>query len=393
MTNLLLKLFVKNHQDTTSNKTRESVGKFASTLGILLNFLLATCKIVAGAFLGVISVLADGLNNLTDCASNVVSLISFKLAGKPADKEHPYGHQRLEYVASMIVAFLVFVLAFELGTESVNKIFHPQQTEMQGPTFVLTVVALSLSILVKFWMFLFNRKLGKTYNSELLLATSTDAISDVASTTAVLVSLLLAKFLGWQTDGVMGLVVSVLIAIAGIGIFSKTMSSILGEAPDKQLINSIVERIKAYPGVYGIHDLNVHNYGPNKYYATVHVEVDSSVPVLDSHDMIDCIERDFAEHTNILLVIHLDPVVIGDEELDNYKQVVQNVVEGLDKRFTIHDFRMVKGTTHTNLIFDVAIPFDTKLKNHQIADYIQQEVAKLYPTVYVVPTVEYQLEQ
>ncbi len=393
MTNLLLKIFVKNHHDTTSNKTREAVGKFASTLGIVFNFFLATCKIVAGAFLGVISVLADGLNNLTDCASNVVSLISFKLAGKPADKEHPYGHQRLEYVASMIVAFLVFVLAFELGMESVNKIFQPQQTEMQGITFVLTVVALSVSIVVKFWMFLFNRKLGKTYNSELLVATSTDAISDVASTSAVLVSLLLAKFLGWQTDGVMGLVVSVLIAIAGIGIFSKTMSSILGEAPDKQLINSITERIKSYPGVYGIHDLNVHNYGPNKYYASVHVEVDSSVPVLESHDMIDCIERDFAEHTNILLVIHLDPIVIGDKELDNYKQVVQNIVEGMDKSFTIHDFRMVKGTTHTNLIFDVAISFDTKLKSHEIVDYIQAEVTKLYPTVYVVPTVEYQLEQ
>ena len=391
MTNLLLKLFVKNHQDTTSNKTRESVGKFASTLGILLNFLLATCKIVAGAFLGVISVLADGLNNLTDCASNVVSLISFKLAGKPADKEHPYGHQRIEYVSSLIVGIIVVLLAFEVATEAVNKIISPSGAELS----IWTLVALGASILIKLFMYVFNNKLGKTYNSELLKATATDSMSDTIATAVVLVSVIVADWTGFvYLDGIMGIGVAVMIALAGVRILKETLSLLLGESPNKELIQQIVSRIKKYPGIYGIHDLNVHNYGPNKYYASVHCEVDSAVPILESHDLIDQIEREFIEQTDIILVIHLDPIVIGDPELDTYREQIAQIVAEIDEHFTIHDFRMVKGPTHTNLIFDVATHFDTKLSDQEIVDYIQNGIAKLHPetNVYVVPTVEKQID-
>lgn len=392
MTKLLLKLFVKNYKDTNSAVTRKSVGTLSSVAGIVLNTALSALKIVVGALFGLISVLADGLNNLTDCGSNVVSLVSFKISSKPADKEHPFGHQRVEYVASMIVAFIVLVLAFELGAESVTKIVALCKGEAEQIDFNLwTVIALSISILVKLWMFFFNRKLGKTYNSDLLKATAIDSISDVGATTAVLVSVIVSHYAQINLDGVMGLAVAIVIAVAGIKILKGTMGHLLGEAPDKALIKEIEERIKKYNGVYGIHDLNVHNYGPNKLYASVHVEVDASASVIESHDMIDGIERDFAENTNIILVIHMDPIVLNDTELDEYHKEVLQIVKSLDEKFDVHDFRMVKGPTHTHLIFDVAISYDTKLTNIEIAGHIQCEITKLHNDVYVIPTIEKQI--
>lgn len=391
MTKLLLKMFVKNYKDTDSAVARKSVGTLSSVVGIALNTLLSALKIAVGALFGLISVLADGLNNLTDCGSNVVSLVSFKLSSKPADKEHPFGHQRIEYVAGMIVAFIVLVLAFELGTESVTKIVALCKGESEEITFSWwTVAVLSAAVLVKLWMFFFNRKLGKTYNSDLLKATALDSISDVAATGAVLVSVIISHYAKVNLDGVMGLAVSLVIAIAGIKILKGTSGHLLGEAPDKELIEEIEERIKKYDGVYGIHDLNVHNYGPNKFYASVHVEVDAAVSILDSHDMIDGIERDFAENTNIILVIHMDPIVLNDPELDEYRREILQIVKSLDPTFDIHDFRMVKGPTHTNLIFDVAISYDTKLTKDEIAEYIQDKVTETHSDVYVVPTIERQ---
>lgn len=393
MTGLLLKLFVKNYKDTAKSDVRENVGKMSSIVGIVLNVLLASAKVIVGALFGALSVLADGLNNFTDCGSNVVSLISLKLASKPADSEHPYGHKRMEYIASMIVAFIVLILAFQLASESVTKVVALVKGEAEKLEFsVWTVAALSLSIVVKFWMFLFNRKLSKDYNSQLLKATSTDSLSDVCATSAVLVAVIVSNFANINLDGVMGVAVSVVIAIAGIKILKGTINQLLGEAPDDKLIEEINRRIKSFPGVYGIHDLNVHNYGPNKYYASVHVEVDSSKDVLASHDLMDSIERDFAQNTDITLVTHLDPVVIGDPELDEYKQEVEKIVKDLDTDFDIHDFRMVKGPTHINLIFDVAVHFDTKLTSREITDYIQARVSELHKNVFVVPTVEKQIK-
>lgn len=392
MTNLILKLFVKNHTDTKNAKVREQVGKVASVVGIVVNLVLSLCKIAVGTLFGLISVMADGFNNLTDCGSNIVSLISFKLASRPADKEHPYGHARIEYVASMIVGFIVMLLAFELGMESVNKIVDLVNGNSTQVTFeVITVVVLGVSILGKLWFYFFNSKLAKTYNAELLKATASDSLSDVFATTAVLVSVVISPLTGFNTDGIMGIVVAVLIAIAGVGILRDTLNHLLGASPTEELIKSIEERIRCFDGVLGIHDLHVHNYGPNKFYASVHVEVDSAVDVMESHDMIDEIERDFANNTDIMLVIHLDPIVIGDPELDTYRQEILAIVQQLDKAFDIHDFRMVKGPTHTNLIFDVAVSYDTKLTSTQIVEHIQQQISLEHPNVYVVPTVERKL--
>lgn len=391
MTNLFLKLFVKNHKDTSSSTVREAVGKLASIVSIVCNVLLSAAKILVGLLFGMVSVLADGLNNLTDCGSNVISLISFKLSNKPADKEHPFGHQRLEYVSSLIVGIIVVLLAVEVATESVNKIITPSATDLS----IWTIVVLVASILIKLFMFVFNNKLGKIYNSELLKATAVDSVSDTIATAVVLLSVVVAHFTGFvYIDGIMGIAVAVMIAIAGIRILKETLSLLLGESPNQQLINQIVSRIKKYPGIYGIHDINVHNYGPNKFYATVHCEVDSAVPILQSHDVIDQIERDFLQNTDIILVIHLDPIVIGDPVLDTYHHEIAQIVSTLDEHFTIHDFRMVKGPTHTNLIFDVATHFDTKMSDADVIDYIQQGISALHPNdnIYVVPTVEKQID-
>lgn len=395
MTKLLLKLFVKNHKDVQNPQVRESVGRLSGIVGIVLNVLLSAAKITVGAIFSVLSVLADGLNNLTDCGSNVVSLVSLKLANKPADSEHPYGHRRMEYIASMIVAFIVLVLAFELGTESVKKIILLAKGEAEQLDFGLwTILALSISILVKFWMFVFNRRLAKRYRFDLLSATATDSISDVCATTAVLVAVIVSHFANVNLDGVMGLVVSVVIAVSGIKILKSTVNRLLGEAPSEEMVHSIEARIKNYEGVYGIHDLNLHNYGPNLYYASVHVEVDAAQDVLVSHDLMDRIEQDFKTNTDIVLVTHLDPIVVGDPEVDSYKTEVEQIVKGMDEHFDIHDFRMVKGPTHTNLIFDVAVHFDTPLSAGEITSRIQAEVDSLHKgehDVFVVPTVERQI--
>lgn len=385
-------MFIKNRNDVGNVAVRDNVGKMSGIVGIVLNILLAASKIVVGVLFGLLAVLADGLNNLSDCGSNVVSLIGIKLASKPADKEHPFGHRRVEYVASMIVAFIVLVVAVQLGIESVTKIVDTFKGGNAEISFeIATIVVLSVSIAVKLWMFVFNRRLAKRYKLDLLKATSVDSISDACATSAVLVAVIVSHYVGFNIDGFMGVAVAIVIAVAGIKIFKETLSELIGAAPDDKLVKSVVSRISQFAGVLGVHDLNIHNYGPNKYYASVHVEVDSSVPILDSHDMIDQIERDFAENTNVTLVIHLDPIVIGDEQLDEYKLAVKKIVAEMDEQFSIHDFRMVKGPTHTNLIFDLAVLFDTKLTKQQITDNIQSEINKIYDNVYVVPTVEKQI--
>lgn len=388
MANLLVRLFVKNSNNTSDPAVRENYGKMASIVCIVLNMVLSAGKIILGLLSGAISVTADGFNNLTDCGSNVVSLISFKVAGKPADKEHPFGHQRIEYISAMIVAFIVLMLAVELASESFNKIFNPEPSEMS----YLMLGVLAFSVLVKVWMFFFNRKLGKTVDSEVLKATATDSLTDAISTTAVTVAVIISHFVNFNLDGYMGLAVAVVIAWAGIDILKNTMSKLLGQAPDKTLIEGIRSRIMAYEGVLGIHDLAVHNYGPHKYYASVHVEVDAKVPTMESHDLMDRIERDFAENTDIVLIIHSDPVVTDDPEINLLKQKVTEMVTSIDERFRIHDFRAVKGVTHTNLIFDVAIPFDTKLSAEEIKTRISQLVSAYDPTLFVVATVEKQLD-
>lgn len=392
MTKLLLKLFVPNYKDVNSVSVRDRVGKLAGAVCIVLNTLLAAAKITVGAVFSLMSVLADGINNLTDCGSNVVSLVSIKLAERPADKEHPYGHRRAEYVASMIVAFVVLAVALELAIEGVSGIINLIKGDAVPISFeIWTIVTLSASVLIKLWMFAFNKILAKKYNFELLNATAIDSISDVCATAAVLLAVVVSHYTGFNADSVLAVVVAVVIAVNGIKILKETLKHLLGEGADEKLVCEVIDRIKRFDGVLGVHDINIHNYGPSFYYASAHVEVDSNVPVLDSHDMIDQIERDFAENTNIRLVIHMDPIVTDDPELDIYKAEIRDIVKAMDESFDIHDFRMVKGPTHVNLIFDVSISFETKLSEPHIAAEIQAAIDKLHDNVYVVPTVEKQV--
>ena len=325
MGRLLIKLFVKDADDVNSPRVRAAYGTLAGAVGIVLNILLAVGKIVVGTLFGALSVTADGFNNLTDCGSNVVSVIGFKVAEKPADKEHPYGHQRMEYIAAMIVAFIVLVVAVELAIESVGKLITPEESEFS----IATIVVLAASVLVKLWMFFFNRLLAKKISSPALKATATDSISDSAATLAVIVALIISHFTSVDLDGVMGLVVAILIAVAGIGIFRSTLSRLLGEAPDKEVVEGIKDRVMSYQGVVGLHDLNVHSYG-KKLYASVHVEVDSRLSITEGHELADEIERDFAANTEIVMLVHIDPVAVDDPIADRYREMTLGVVRAID---------------------------------------------------------------
>lgn len=367
--------------------TRDSYGKIASLTGIILNILLAVGKIVTGALFGVISVLADGLNNLSDCGSSAVSLLSFKLSSKPADKEHPYGHQRIEYVSAMVVAFIILLVAFELGKEAVTKIISPVAPEFS----YLIIGVLAASIAVKTFMFFFDRSVAKKINSEVLRAAAADSISDVVATTAVLVGVIISRFTGVNLDGYVGVLVALFVAWTGIGVLRSTMSMLIGQAPDPEVVESIKKRIMAHKEVLGVHDLAVYSYGPNKYYASVHIELDASVDVMESHDLVDEIEQEFAAETNVSLTGHLDPIVVGDPETDAMREKISELVRDVDERFSVHDFRMVKGPRRTNLIFEVAIPFDDALKESHVKELIEAAVKVLGKRYNPVVLVEKQI--
>ena len=386
MGKLLVKLFIKDADDVDSPKVRAAYGTLAGVVGIILNVLLATAKIVVGALTGALSVTADGFNNLTDCGSNVVSVIGFKVAEKPADKEHPYGHQRMEYVAAMIVAFIVLVVAVELAVESVGKLIEPEKSEFS----IAAVIVLGASVLVKLWMFFFNRCLAKRISSPALKATATDSISDSAATLAVIVALIISHFTSVDLDGVMGLLVAVLIAVAGIGIFRTTLSRLLGEAPSQEVVQGIKDRVTGFRDVLGLHDLNVHSYG-KKLYASVHVEVDSRMSINDGHELADEIERDFAANTEIVMVVHVDPIAVDDPVADRYREMTLGVVRAIDPAYGIHDFRVVNGVSRINLIFDVASPYDGKLTEQEVEARVKDAITAIDPKLNPMPTVERQL--
>lgn len=368
------------------NGAKEKAGLKAGVISAAINLLLSASKIVCGLIFGAVSVLADGLNNLSDLGSNVVTIVGFKVAAKPADKEHPYGHARIEYIAALIAAFLIMLVAVELLSESVQKIIDGSKSEFS----VLSVIVLSVSIAAKAFMGLYNRKLGKKYNSESLKATATDSISDCVATFVVLVGTLVAHFFEVETDGYLGCGIAVLIAVAGVGILRKTTSALMGESPDKEVTDAIKSIIASYDGVYGVHDLAVHSYG-DKYYASVHVEVDASVDVMESHELIDSIEKYFADNTDVVLVIHLDPVVVGDEKVERLKTVANQKLKQLDENYSLHDFRVVDGKNRINLIFDVAIPYKAKHSAEEICDYMTLAMKETDQRLCCVISVEHQL--
>lgn len=366
-----------------NTQTRDNIGKKASIIGFLTNLCLAVGKIIAGLLSGLISVTADGLNNLSDCGSSAVSLISFKISSKPADKEHPYGHERIEYVSSMIVSFLILFIAYELVMESVGKILSPTLFDFS----LLAFVVLLVSILLKFFLYFYYKHTSKLINSDLLKASAIDSLSDCISTSIVLISMIVGKLFNINIDGYAGLVVAVFIAIAGINILKEVISKLIGQAPDKEIFESIKSRILRHKDVLGIHDLNVYCYGPNKYFASVHIELDSKTDSLVAHELIDDIEREFLQNTNIVLTGHHDPIVIDDEEVNKMREIVSKLVKDIDDSFSMHDFRMVKGPNKTNVIFEVAIPFDTKLSETDIISQLKKHIkaidSKYMPVIMV----------
>lgn len=385
MTALLIRLFVKDYKDTGNESVRIAYGSLSSVVCMIANVLLAGAKITAGALSGAISVLADGLNNLSDCGSGAVSVIGFKMAGKPADKKHPFGHQRSEYLAALIVAMIVLVLAVELMIESVSQLINPGEDTVWS---VLSVVVLSVSIGVKLWLFLFNRSIARRINSEVIKATALDSLTDCLTTFAALIAVIVSRFAGVNIDGYMGIFVALFIALAGVSIFRETIGKLLGEAPDPEIVKKIRERIFMHGGVHGIHDLMVHSYGHSKYYASVHVEVDANMPMMQGHDLADTIERDFACNTDIVLVVHLDPVVLDNPKCNACREMVEKIVSEIDPSFNVHDFRMVDGISHTNLIFDIAIPFGSKLSPDKVKEEVCRKVRERDKKLFAIPTVE-----
>lgn len=370
--------------DNQVKPNRDEVGKSTSIIGIIVNSILAVGKIVLGIISGAISVLADGLNNLTDCGSSIISTISFKLSSKPADKEHPYGHERIEYVCSLAVAFLILLVAFETIMESVNKIIAPIGVDFS----IVLVLVLVVSILAKLCLFIYYRAVAKRINSDILKATATDSLTDSISTFVVLASLCVYKFTGVNVDGYAGILVAAFIAYSAVGILKDMFSKLIGQAVDEQTLFEIKRKIMTYTGVLGVHDLSVYSYGPNKYFASAHIEVDASVDVLVSHELVDFIEKSFIEDTNIVLTGHLDPIVVDDERVNQLKGKVETIINEINECFTIHDFRVVFGENRTNVLFDVAVPYALIENKNQIKQTIEKRIKTLGEQYYAVITVE-----
>lgn len=380
----LVRRFIKNYQDTKNANVRTSVGKLSGIVGILNNLFLFVIKFLIGTIVHSVSIQADGVNNLTDAGSNIISILSFHLSNKPADKDHPFGHERTETIASLIVGILILVLGFETAKESISKVIHPGSIDFR----IASVIILLISIMVKFWMYAYNKKLSKTYDSSLLEATALDSISDVCGTTAVLVSTLLSPVLHFNLDGYMGIVVSGIILYGAYGLLRDMINSLIGEAPDPELVHNIVDMIMAHPVILGVHDMMLHNYGPNKIFASAHVEVDSSKDIFETHDHIDNIEREVKENMNIDLVLHMDPVKVNDPETELYRAKVVEAIHQIDPKWGFHDFRIVSGPTHANLVFDLVIPFEEKYTQEEIEEMLLKHIES-DKKIYLVLTIDH----
>ncbi len=372
MTNLLLRSFVKNYEDKENQAVRGAVGKLSGIVGILCNLALFAGKLLVGTLSGSVSITADAMNNLSDASSSIVTLIGFKLAEKPADEDHPYGHARYEYLSGLAVAAMIVVIGFELAKTSVEKIFHPADVAFSLPVAAVLVA----SILVKLWLSRFNAKLGAHIDSATLRATAADSRNDVISTAAVLVAAIVEELTGWHIDGVMGFAVALFILYSGVSLAKDTISPLLGEAASPELQKVIVDVIRSEPKVLGFHDLMVHDYGPGQRFASIHVEMDQNEEPLLCHELIDNLERRCLEELGVHLVIHYDPVVTGDAELDEMRGVVKELLQRQDSRLTLHDFRMVQGSGHTNLIFDVVLPAELMSSRKEIQRKLEEALAQ-----------------
>ncbi|MBE6596244.1 MAG: cation transporter [Ruminococcaceae bacterium] len=384
MTELLCRIFIKNREKLNDPTVRSAYGTLSSAVGIIFNILLAIAKLTAGVLSASVSVTADAVNNLSDAMSQVISLISFKISVKPADRGHPFGHARFEYFASMIVSFIIITISFKLFSSSVEKIISPEPTKLGA----MSAAILILSIATKLWISLFNGKIGKRIGSSVVKATALDSLCDAIATSAVLVSMIITHFTGFVTDGYMGVAVSVIIFIAGVKVLLEAKNSILGGAPDPEVIEKIRSIAAEYPEIIGIHDLIVHNYGAGNTIASLHAEVDGSKNIFETHDAIDNLEKRLFSEMSVKATVHLDPIVTDDEKVTALRNSVREAVKRVSPELDIHDFRYVSGSTHSNLIFDVLAPFELKLSDIQLKESISTEISRLDPNYFAVITID-----
>lgn len=374
MVHLLRKLFIKNYNQLENEKVRVAHGKLASFFGIFTNLILFTGKLLAGFLTASISIIADGINNLADMGSSIITLVGFKLASAPADKEHPYGHQRIEYISALVVAIIIMVVGGSLLISSIEKIIEYSPVEIERKLIIISIIILSCSILLKLWQSLFNKKMGKIIHSVALEATSKDSLNDCFSTLAILIGnivLLFTDQLPFSLDGVLGIIVSLFIIISGIKLIKDTVNPLIGMQMDQEFIQKILCVIKEEPHVLGYHDLSCHSYGPTKCFMTLHIEVDANQNLLEIHDVIDNLERRIKEQFDVDLTIHMDPVQTDNPEINELRRRVRETIEGIDSNLSMHDFRAVIGSTHTNLIFDIVRPFKFFLSDEEILRKIQ----------------------
>ena len=352
MTDFLVNKFIKDSTNIESTEVRTRYGMLASVVGIFCNVLLFSVKLTIGLILSSLAVTADAFNNLSDAASSIISFIGVKMAGKPADAEHPFGHGRIEYIEALIVSFLVIEVGFTFFKSSISKILHPEEISFDLVPFVILI----LSILVKLWMAFFNNKLGKRIDSKVMLATAADSLGDVITTSATVLSIIICHFTSINVDAIAGLIVSAIVIWSGISIAKDTLEPLIGERVPAELYQKITDIVESYDGIVGTHDLIVHNYGPNRSMATIHAEVPNDINIDVSHEIIDKIERDVKKDLNILLVIHMDPVEMRDEEVLSLREKTSRIVHALDPKLNFHDFRVLKENEQRNLIFDLVVP-------------------------------------
>ena len=384
MTDLLIKLFVKDSQNVSLPLVRAKYGMLSGLAGIAVNVILCAVKFAIGTMTGSIAITGDAFNNLSDAASSVVSLFGFKLASKPADEEHPYGHGRLEYLCGMAVGALILFMGFELVKSSISKIINPEKTVFSW----VAVTVLAVSILGKIWLAVFNKKIGKTINSEAIAAVATDSINDIVATTASIVALVLSNYFTIPFDGIFGVIVSGFVLYAGFGVFKSTVSPLLGQPPTLETVKAIEDKILSYDGILGVHDLIIHDYGPGRCFVSAHAEVSSLTDIMESHDLIDVIEQDITSQMGYSITLHMDPLVENDETINAAKAMVNEIVADIDSTLSIHDFRVVSGPHHTNLIFDLVIPFSVKTDSSVIIGQINSALEKQEKNYYAVITVD-----
>lgn len=382
MITCLAKFWIR--ESDSEEKKRRVYGTLGAVVGIFLNICLFTGKYLAGFFSGSIAIMADAFNNLSDAGSSFISLIGFVFSGKKPDLDHPFGHGRIEYLAGLGVSFLILLMGVELAKNSVQKILHPVSVQIS----TLSIAVLSASILVKLYMAYYNHAIGKKIRSATMAATATDSLSDAAATTVVLLAMLFLAVTGINIDGYCGILVAVFILAAGIGAAKETVSPLLGQAPDPEFVKEIKELVMQHEEVLGIHDMAVHDYGPGRVMVSLHAEVSGDGNIYELHDLIDRIERELKENLHCETVIHMDPIDVGNEKTVEMKEEMVKLVKAIDERLTIHDFRMVTGTTHHNMIFDVVIPADFKLSQEELKDIIQKKVWEKWPDYYVVIDVD-----